>query len=55
LGFTHSAVSKKRANRKEALANAVRWTAEGRKVKITGNDRIYTTTELALSIINDEG
>jgi hypothetical protein len=51
----HSAVSKRHTDRKEALANAVRWTSEGRKVKIIGNGRIYTTTELALSIINDEG
>jgi hypothetical protein len=51
----HSAVSKTHADRKDALANAVRWTSEGRKVKIIGNGRIYTTTELAHSIINDEG
>jgi hypothetical protein len=49
----HSAVSKKHADRKDALANAVQWGSEGRKVKIIGNGRIYTAAELAISIINE--
>jgi hypothetical protein len=49
-----SAVSKPHEDRKEALATAVRSGSEGRKVKIIGNGRIYTPTELALSIINNE-
>jgi hypothetical protein len=50
----HSAVSKTHVDRKDALATAVKWASEGRKVKILGNGRIYTAVELALSIINNE-
>jgi hypothetical protein len=50
----HSAVSKTHEDRKDALVTAVKWGSEGRKVKIIGNGRIYTPTELALSIINEE-
>jgi hypothetical protein len=50
----HSAVSKTHEDRKEALVTAVKWGSEGRKVQIIGNGRVYTATELALSIINEE-
>jgi hypothetical protein len=33
---------------------AVQWKSEGRKVKIISNGKIYTATELAVSIINNE-
>jgi hypothetical protein len=48
------AVSKTHDDRKDALATAVQWESEGRKVKIIGNGKIYTAAELAISIINNE-
>jgi hypothetical protein len=50
----HNAVSKTHGDRRGALANAVQWTSEGRKVKIIGNGQIYTAAELAIAIINEE-
>jgi len=50
----HNAVSKTHEDRKDALATAVQWGSEGRKVKIIGNGRIFTAQELALAIINNE-
>jgi hypothetical protein len=47
--------SKTVADRKEALALAVRWASEGRsRIRILGDGRIYNAQELPLAIINEE-
>jgi hypothetical protein len=49
----HTGISMTVADRKAALAVAVKWASEGRSgVKIIGDGRIYTAEELARAIID---
>jgi hypothetical protein len=50
------AASHTAADRKEALAVALRWADLGRvKIRIIGKGRLYTAEEMAAEIINEDG
>jgi hypothetical protein len=51
----HGGISMAVADRKRALAVAIKWRSQGRSgVTINGDGRIYTAKELARSIIEKE-
>jgi hypothetical protein len=51
----HGGISKTVADRKRALAIAVKWGSQGRSgVTISGDGRIYTAKELAREIIDKD-
>jgi hypothetical protein len=48
------AISTTVADRKQALAVAIKWASQGRSgIKIIGDGRIYTAKELARAIIDE--